>query len=166
MSGKLERPLKQKVKYDISDHLITGKQKLWKKVLEWVLTIIGWCILLSFVLYTVYGYIALRHGLYLPQFYVYNTSMLMELKKYLTIIAIAILLATLVLLLWKNYNIKRFGSQNRRTFRPSVSNEELSEFYRLDVNKIEEMQNSRYIELNTNIIAPDLGIGRKNRKKH
>ncbi|MCQ2534910.1 MAG: poly-beta-1,6-N-acetyl-D-glucosamine biosynthesis protein PgaD [Clostridia bacterium] len=165
MAGKLDRPLKQKVKYDIKDHLITGKQVWWKKIIEWILTILGWAVLLSFVLYTIYGYIALKFNLYLPQFYVYNTEMLMELKKYLLVIFIGFLVATLILIIWKNYNSRRFGSRNRRQFRPAVTNDELAEFYRLDKSVIEEMQNSRYVELPTNIIAEDLGVGRKNATK-
>lgn len=164
MAGKLDRPLKQKVKYDIKDHLITGKQVWWKKIIEWIFTIIGWVILLSFVLYTAYGYFALANNLYLPQFYIYNTEMLMELKKYLFIIFLGILLSALILIIWKNYNSKKYGSRNRRQFRPDVKNEELAEFYRLDISVIEEMQNSRYVELETNIIAEDLGIGHKKDK--
>ena len=90
--------------------------------------------------------------------------MLMELKKYLFIIFLGILLSTLILIIWKNYNSKKYGSRNRRQFRPDVNNEELAEFYRLDISVIEEMQNSRYVELETNIIAEDLGIGHKKDK--
>ena len=36
--------LPQKVDYDLDKHLIVGKQKKWKKVIEWIITIIGWMI--------------------------------------------------------------------------------------------------------------------------
>ena len=39
--------LPQKAYYDINEHLIVGKQKKWKKVIEWFFTILGWLIMFS-----------------------------------------------------------------------------------------------------------------------
>ena len=55
-----QKPLNQEVEYEIEDHLIYGRQKLWKKIIEWVFTILGWIVILSYVGYLIYGSLAIR----------------------------------------------------------------------------------------------------------
>ena len=166
MNNKAERHKVQKItKKDFKDHLITGRQKWWKKIIEWIITILGWAILLSFVFYTIYGFLAERYGWYLPQYYVYNSQMRAELKIYIFIAFIALLICILVLLCWKEYNYLRFGRKNRRRFRKPVSNEELKEMFELDSMTLNHMQNDRYILLEKNIIPEHLGIGNKREQR-
>ena len=161
----LYKPLKQKVKYDIREHLITGKQVWWKKIIEILITLLCWSLLLFFTGYLVYGYYCINHHLPLKEFAVFNGDMLEELRLYFDITGVAILAAIAVLLIWKEYNLKRFGSRNRRKFRPDVSNDELAEFFETDESTLENMQNSRYIELDENIIPSHLGIGYSSKQK-
>lgn len=157
--------LPQKVDYDLNDHLIYGKQKTWKKVIEWIITIIAWIILLSYIIYLVYGMLAVKYDWYLPNFVIYNREMIIEIKKYFFILFIAFLIIVAILIIWKNYNLRRFGKLHRRKFRPPVDNSELAEMFKLDKKTIEMMQNERVIILEKNIIPEELGMGGKDKKE-
>lgn len=157
--------LPQKVDYDLNDHLIYGKQKTWKKVIEWIITIIAWIILLSYIIYLVYGMLAVKYDWYLPNFVIYNREMIIEIKKYFFILFIAFLIIVAILIIWKNYNLRRFGKLHRRKFRPPVDNNELAEMFKLDKKTIEMMQNERVIILEKNIIPEELGMGGKDKKR-
>jgi len=157
--------LPQKVDYDLNDHLIYGKQKTWKKVIEWIITIIAWIILLSYIIYLVYGMLAVKYDWYLPNFVIYNREMIIEIKKYFFILFIAFLIIVAILIIWKNYNLRRFGKLHRRKFRPPVDNSELAEMFKLDKKTIEMMQNERVIILEKNIIPEELGMGGKDKKR-
>ena len=60
-----QKPLNQEVEYEIEDHLIYGKQKTWKKIIEWILTILGWVVILSYISYLIYGSLAIKFDWYL-----------------------------------------------------------------------------------------------------
>ncbi len=160
-----QKPLKQEVEYDIEDHLIYGKQKLWKKIIEWILTILGWCVILTYVGYLIYGSLAIKFGWEMFEFLFYTREMVLVIQEYFFIYFIAFLIFTILLIIWKNYNYHKFGKLHRRTFQPSVSNEELSEMFELDASMIEKMQKERYVVLETNIIPADLGMGGKEKKE-
>lgn len=158
-------PLKQKSEYDLREHFIDGRQKKWKKVIEWILTILGWFMLLSYAGYLIYGSLAIKYDWYLPEFKVYTRAMIIEVQKYFYILFIATLIIIILLIVWKNYNKKRFGNLHRRKFKEPVSNEELAKTFQLDMETIEKIQNERMVVLPTNIIPEDLGIGRKTKQK-
>ena len=159
------RPHGQKVDYDFDDHVISGKQKKWKKVIEWIITILGWAIMLVYVLYLAYGMLAVHFGWYLPEFLFFTRGMIFEIKRYFFILFIAALIVTLFLIIWKNYNYLRFGKLHRRTFRPDVSDEELMEFFEVDKMTVDKFHNERYILLPTNIVPEERGIGGKDDKQ-
>ena len=160
-----QKPLNQEVEYDIEDHLIYGKQKLWKKIIEWVLTILGWSVLLTYVVYLIYGSLAIKYGWPLFEFFFYTREMVLVIQEYFFIYFIAFLIFGILLIVWKNYNYHKFGKLHRRTFQPSVSNEELSEMFELDPVIIEKMQSERYVVIEQNIIPADLGMGGKDKKE-
>lgn len=155
------KPLEQKVDYNFEEHLIYGRQKKWKKVIEWILTIVCWIIIFTFVGYYIYGNLAIKKGWKLFEIFYLNRRMLAELNRYCYIAFIAFLILVVLLIVWKNYNYHRFGKLHRRQFRPDAHNLELSEMFELDINFVEMMQNERYVLLNTNIIPKDMGVGYK-----
>lgn len=159
-----QKPLKQEVEYDIEDHLIYGKQKGWKKVLEWIFTVIMWMVILSYIGYLIYGSLAIKFGWYLFEFLFYTREMVLTIQEYFFILLIAYLVFIILLIFWKNYNYRKFGKLHRRTFQPEVSNDELSEMFELDKSVIEQMQSERYVVLETNIIPPDMGMGGKKKE--
>ena len=159
-----QKPLKQEVEYDIEDHLIYGKQKGWKKVLEWIFTVIMWMVILSYIGYLIYGSLAIKFGWYLFEFLFYTREMVLTIQEYFFVLLIAYLVFIILLIFWKNYNYRKFGKLQRRTFQPEVSNDELSEMFELDKSVIEQMQSERYVVLETNIIPPDMGMGGKKKE--
>ena len=159
-----QKPLKQEVEYDIDDHLIYGKQKGWKKVSEWIFTILMWLVILSYIGYLIYGSLAIKFGWYLFEFLFFTREMVLTIQEYFIVLLIAYLVFIILLIFWKNYNYHKFGKLHRRTFQPEVSNEELSEMFELDKSLIEQMQSERYVVLETNIIPPDMGMGGKKKK--
>lgn len=160
-----QKPLNQEVEYDIEDHLIYGKQKLWKKIIEWILTILGWSVILTYIGYLIYGSIAIKFGWEMFEFLFYTREMVLVIQKYFFIYFIAFLIFTVLLIVWKNYNYHKFGKLHRRTFQPEVSNEELCEMFELDALTIQKMQSERYVVLEKNIIPADLGMGGHDRKE-
>ncbi len=158
-------PLPQKAEYDIQEHLIYGKQKTWKKVIEWIITILAWGVLLSYIIYLVYGALAIRNNWYLPEFYVYNRDMVLTIEHYFHILFIAALIFVVFFIFWKNYNKRKYGRLHRRRFRPPVTNDEIEETFHLDANLVHAMQERRMIVLEHNIIPDDLGMGREKHKK-
>ena len=151
--------------HDLKEHLILGKQKKWKKLLEWIFTIIGWLFMLTFICYLIYGFFAVRNGWYLPSFLFLNREMLEEIGGYLHILAIIFFVGMLVFILWKNYNRMRFGRLHRRQFRPDVSNEELIEKFEVSSDLLFHLQHDRVIILPENIIPDKMGIGYGKRSK-
>jgi len=155
----IKKSLPQKANYDIEQHFIYGKQKKWKKVIEWIITIFAWLILASYILYLLYGSIAIKFNLYLPEFLFYTREMVLEIQKYFFILCLAALIVTILLVFWKNYNLIRFGKLKRRNFRSPVTNDELAELFKIDSKCIQEMRTKKYILFETNIVPHELGIG-------
>lgn len=146
---------------DIKEHLIYGKQRGWKKIAEWCFTIVAWLIILSYIVYLIYGAIAIRFNWYLPEFTIYNRNMVMEIGKYFYYLMIAALVGAIILIVWKNYNLRRFGRLRRRKFRKPVTNAELASMFEIDENMLECIQRSRVVVLEYNIIPEKLGMGRQ-----
>ena len=145
---------------ELDSHIIVGKQKTWKKIIEWILTILGWLILLAYVGYVIYGSLAIKYGWFLPENALFNREMLGEAKKYYFIVFIVLLAGFVLFIIWKNYNKKRFGSLNRRKFRPEVTKEELVEKFAIDRLMVETLQNDRIITLEKNIIPEKMGMNK------
>lgn len=152
------------MEYNIKEHLIYGNQRMWKKIIEWIITIIAWLVILSYAGYLIYGAFAIRFGWFLPEFAIYNRSMVIEIGRYFYILLIAALIVAAMLIIWKNYNLRRFGKLKRRKFRKPVSNEELAEMFKVDKNMIDSIQKSRVVVLEYNIIPEGLGMGRERKK--
>ncbi|MBO4591203.1 MAG: poly-beta-1,6-N-acetyl-D-glucosamine biosynthesis protein PgaD [Eubacterium sp.] len=153
--------LPQKVDYDLDSHLILGRQKKWKKIIEWIITIIGWLVMLMYVSYVIYGNIALRNGWEVPNVGVFSREMLLEVDKYYIILFVLLLLSLIGFMLWKKYNRDRFGSYRRREFRPDVGTAEIAEKFGLSEEQVKQMQSDRITVLEHNIIPEELGMGKK-----
>ena len=153
--------LPQKVDYDLDSHLIVGRQKKWKKIIEWIITIIGWLIILVYVSYIIYGNIAIKNGWDVPTIGFLSKEMIVEVDRYYYILFIVLLVSFVVFILWKNYNKKKYGSYHRREFRPSVKADEIAEKFGMTKEQVIEMQSNKITVLEKNIIPEDMGIGNK-----
>ena len=99
-----QKPLNQEVEYEIEDHLIYGKQKTWKKIIEWILTILGWVVILSYISYLIYGSLAIKFDWYSFEFLFFTREMVYVIQEYFFVLLITLLIAIILLIFWKNYN--------------------------------------------------------------
>jgi len=159
LSDDFTNPLQQAVDYDFEKHLIYDRQKGWKKIIEWILTILAWLLLASYIIYLIYGSLAIHYNWYLPEFLFFTKEMITTVQWYFYILFIAFLIIVIFLIFWKNYNKQKYGKLHRRKFKPAVTNEELVELFELDQSVIEKMQNERVTVLEQNIIPEHLGMG-------
>jgi len=58
----------------------------------------------------------------------------------------------IVMIGWKEYNIKRFGSLRRRQFPKNTDISDLVYFFKISEDRIREMQNSKIIILEENLL--------------
>lgn len=167
LSEDFTNPLKQEVDYDFEKHLIYDRQKGWKKIIEWIITILAWFLLASYVIYLLYGSLAIYNKWYLPEFLFFTREMITTVQLYFYILFIAFLIITIFLILWKNYNKQKYGKLHRRKFKPAVTNKELAEMFEIEQSMIEAMQQDRVTIFEHNIIPEHLGMGsgRKQEKK-
>lgn len=137
------------------DDVIHGKQKLWKKVIEYIVTIFCWAYILIYILYMTYGLICLATGNTPASIWIYNLDVMRETGHivYITMIIFLIELATLIL--WKEYNRFRFSHKDRRTFRAGVTKSEISRLFTLTYKEVDFYQNEKIITLEKNIIPED-----------
>lgn len=135
--------------------IITGQQKNWKKIIEFVITCLCWLFILVYLFYIIYGSIALLSGNNPVSIWIYNRQVLIESYRLLKITGIILLVEILFLIFWKEYNRRRFGSLNRRTFRPDASVDDIVRFFGLTEDLINDMRNSDVYVLEHNIISED-----------
>ena len=138
--------------FDSEKHIIDDRQKTWKKVLEYILTALGWIYILVYLVYVIYGIIAVRFNLPLLEIGLYNRGMLAETEHMLFILFIGTLLISLYLIIWRQYNFRRFGRKDRRKFPKDVTDGELAERFGLDEEKVKELKTQKVIVFEENVI--------------
>ena len=159
LSDDFTNPIQQEVDYNFEKHLIYDRQKGWKKIIEWIFTIIAWVLLASYIIYLIYGSLAIHYQWYLPEFLFFTREMVTTVQWYFYILFIAFLIIVIFLIFWKNYNKYKYGKLHRRKFKPAVTNEELAEMFEIEQSIIEQMQNEHVTVLEQNIIPEHLGMG-------
>jgi len=137
---------------ELEKEVIDGKQKLWKKVIEVVFTVLGWAYMISYVIYFIYGAIAERFGFRPIDIWIYNESMVAETRLMFFFLFIVILVNIVVLYLWKTYNLHHFGHRRRRRFPAHVSDKEIAEFFETDESKVRIYREAKIVEFEENVI--------------
>lgn len=82
--------------------------------------------------------------------FIYCASHYIEIDLVIKTLIIAII-SFVVMVGWKIYNIKRFGSLRRRQFPKDTDISDLVEFFKIDEVRIKEMQDSKIIVLEKNL---------------
>jgi len=82
--------------------------------------------------------------------FLYCVSHYIEIDLVIKILYIAII-SFIVMIIWKIYNLKRFGKLNRRVYPLNTTIEDLVEFFKLDKNRIQDIQESKIIILEENL---------------
>jgi len=82
--------------------------------------------------------------------FLYCASHYIEIDLVIKTVYIAIV-SFVVMVIWKIYNLKRFGKLNRRVYLEDTTIDDLVELFGMSEDKIKEMQNSKIIVLEENL---------------
>ena len=161
VNGTVENPIND---YNSTKHIEDKTdQKLWKKIIGIVLTVVVWTYMLVYWLFMIYGIICDKTGRDVKEFWIYTRSTIQQTEHYFVVLFVATLIELLILILWKEYNYHRFGKLRRRKFKPNVTPEELDEYFGLEPNFAYQMHNDKYIEIFENPIPQGMGQGKHRR---
>ena len=158
IDGSVENPI---IKQDTSHIENKVKQKKWKKVIEIILTVIAWIYLVVYWAFMIYGIFCDLTHRPIKEWWIYNTATIHQTEHFFVVLFIAMLIEILVLILWKEYNLHRFGRLRRRKFKGDVSEAELDEYFKLDPKLSDALHHGKYIELYENPIPEEMGRGRQ-----
>ena len=143
-----------------------NKQKTWKKVIGVILTLVAWIYMLVYFVYMIYGIICDKMNRPVKEFLFYDLNKVRQTERFFFILFIATLIELLALILWKEYNKKRFGSLRRRKFAPDISDQEIDDYFHLDPEMSRRFHNEKYIEIDETPVPEGIGQGRKGIKEH
>jgi biofilm PGA synthesis N-glycosyltransferase PgaC len=163
IDGSQDRPA---IDYKIERHIeYENKQVLWKRIIEVVLTAVSWIYIVIYWLFIVQGMFLDYIGQPVKEFWIYNLDSIHQTEQYFSIMSVVILIEILALILWKEYNYRRFGRKKRRQFKPDVTDEELDKIFGLDPEMSRKLHNDKFIVVPVNPIPEGMGQGRKQKKK-
>ncbi len=163
IDGSQDRPA---IDYKIERHIeYENKQVLWKRVIEVVLTVASWIYIVIYWLFMVQGMFLDYIGRPVKEFWVYTLDSIHQTEHYFSIMSFVILIEILALILWKEYNYRRYGKRKRRHFKPDVTAEELDKIFELDPEMSRSLHNDKFIVIPVNPIPEGMGQGRKQKKK-
>ena len=163
IDGSYENPVIGK---DKDKHIeYDTKQVWWKRLIEVVLTVVGWLYMLVYWAYMMYGIFRDALGYPVKELFIYDMAMLKTTEHYFYIMGIVIMIELAALIIWKEYNRNRFGKKNRRKFKPDTDEREIDEFFELEPELSNKLHNHKYIEVLQNPIPEGMGQGRKGKKK-
>ncbi len=131
--------------------IIDGRQKLSSKVFELIITLIGWIyfilflssILISLGLWAIKGQVAAVFS---------GGRSVVSVLQLLLITAAVIVFSLTLILTWRRYNLKRFGSLRRRSHPKAFDANSVAEYFEIPVERVEEYQKSRLIVFDKTIV--------------
>lgn len=81
--------------------------------------------------------------------------MIVESGRLLYITFILLLIETVLMIFWKEYNRRRFGGLTRRKFKPNATIRQTAAFFHMDPDDVLRMQTETIVTLPHNIIPVD-----------
>lgn len=141
-------------------NIIDGSQKKSIRILEILITTIGWLIMLYYIIITLFS---IAFSLLLSKVFLslnlsdfYNklfTSKAIITTIHTFIITIVIAGSDFILIFfWGRYNYKRYSHLRRRKFPKNVTKDEVEHYFNLPSSTIEQMQNDKIIILEKTIV--------------
>jgi poly-beta-1,6-N-acetyl-D-glucosamine biosynthesis protein PgaD len=82
--------------------------------------------------------------------FIYCASHYIEINLVIKALIIAVI-SFVIMIMWKIYNLKKFGKLKRRVYPKDTDMNDLVEFFKLDESRIKEIQNSKVIVLEENL---------------
>ena len=143
-----------------------NKQKTWKKAVGVILTLVAWIYMLVYFCYMIYGIICDKMNRPVKEFLFYDLNKIRQTEHFFMILFIAVLIELLVLIIWKEYNRRRFGSLRRRKFAPDITDQEIDSYFHLDPVVSTVFHNEKYIGIEETPVPEVIGQGRKAIKEH
>ena len=141
-------------------NIIDGLQKKSIRILEILITIIGWLIMLYYIIQTLFSIVFWL--LLFMVFWLFNlsnfynklfTSSDVSTTIHTFIITIFIASGSFILMyFWGKYNYKRYAHLRRRKFPKTVTNDEIERYFNLPSSTIEKMQYDKIIILEKTIV--------------
>lgn len=163
VEGTLENPI---IDRNSSEHIEDKvSQKPIRKILGIIITVIAWLYILIYWAFMIVGIFRDLYGKPVMSFWIYDLNTVRQTEHFFVILGIGILIETLILLIWKEYNKIRFGRKHRRSFKGDVTNKEIDEYFELSDELSNIMHNRRYIILNENPVPEGMGQGRRQKRR-
>lgn len=137
---------------DGEKNIIDGRQKLWVRIVEYILTALGWIYMVLYVVFILYGALAITFDWYLPEIGMYDRNMILETREMIYVLCVIILIIILVMVSWRSYNAIKYGKLRRRKMPFNVSDKEVADFYHISEKKVKEYKESRVVTFDDNVI--------------
>jgi poly-beta-1,6-N-acetyl-D-glucosamine biosynthesis protein PgaD len=133
-------------------NIIDGLQKKSIKILEIVITILGWIFMLGYIIQTLFSIVVLKFKVpaFLTNIFPYGDSK-NTIKTVLITIGIA-MFAAMIISLWGSYNYRKYAHLKRRTFPKDVTSSKIDGHFGLHPFEVLEMQNSKITVLEKTIV--------------
>lgn len=133
-------------------NIIDGMQKKAIRIVERIITIIGWIFMLGYIFQILLSIILWIFNL--SNFY--NELFILDNIKttiHTFIITVTIAIGVLVLIYsWGKYNYKKYAHLKRRKFPDDVTNDKIAIYFDLPLSLIKKMQNDKIIVLEKTIV--------------
>lgn len=163
VDGSLENPVIGK---DTDKHIeYDTKQVWWKRLIEVILTVLGWLYMVVYWAFMMYGIFRDALGYPVGKLFIYDLEMLRTTEHYFYIMGIVIMIELAAIIIWKEYNRNRFGKKRRRTFKPDAEESEIDDIFELSPELSDRLHHHKYVEILQNPIPEGMGQGRKGKKK-
>lgn len=163
IDGSLENPVIGK---DTDKHIeYDTKQVWWKRLIEVILTVLGWLYMVVYWAFMMYGIFRDALGYPVGKLFIYDMEMLKTTEHYFYIMGIVIMIELAVIIIWKEYNRNRFGKKRRRTFKSDTEESEIDNIFELSPELSDRLHHHKYVEILQNPIPEGMGQGRKGKKK-
>lgn len=133
-------------------NIIDGLQKRTIKILERLITTIGWLIMLVYTFQTLSSIVLWLFNL---TYFYRKLFVLDNIQTTIRIFLITVAIAMCIFILmysWEKYNYKRYAPLNRRKFPKNVTNDEIKLYFGLPSSLVEKMQNDKVIILEKTIV--------------
>jgi len=133
-------------------NIIDGLQKKSIKIIEKVVTVVGWLLMLGYVLQIVLSLLLWVFNLsnFYSELFVLN-NLRSTINTFLITASISVGVFMLIFF-WGKYNFKKYAHLRRRKFPEDITIEKVAEHFDLPISLIEEMQNDKVIELEKTIV--------------
>ncbi len=163
VDGSLENPVIGK---DTDKHIeYDTKQVWWKRLIEVILTVLGWLYMVVYWAFMMYGIFRDALGYPVGKLFIYDLEMLRTTEHYFYIMGIVIMIELAAIIIWKEYNRNRFGKKRRRTFKPDTEESEIDSIFELSPELSDRLHHHKYVEILQNPIPEGMGQGRQGKKK-